>query len=132
MSVIALDIQHHWAVISSLLSIRNERDYDLAVERLNSLLDEVGTDEQHLLYTLLETLGTVISAYEEQHCSIPEASGTDVLHFLMEEHGLTPADLPEIGSQDVVSDVLHGGQELDVRQIRALAQRFHVSPAVFV
>lgn len=132
MSIIAPDIQHHWAAISPLFSIRNERDYDLAVERLNSLLDEIGTNEQHPLYTLLETLGTVIHAYEEQHHRIPECSGADVLRFLMEEHGLSPSNLPEIGAQDVVAAILQGKRELNVRQIHALAKRFHVSPAVFI
>ena len=50
----------------------------------------------------------------------------------MEEHGLTQSDLAEIGSQGVVSEILSGKRELNVRQIRALAERFHVSPAVFV
>jgi HTH-type transcriptional regulator/antitoxin HigA len=102
------------------------------VERLNRLLDEVGTDEQHPLYTLLDTLGTLIHAYEEEHHPIPECSGVDVLRFLMEEHGLTQSDLPEIGSQGVVSEILRGKRDLNVRQIRALAKRFHVSPGVFL
>jgi HTH-type transcriptional regulator/antitoxin HigA len=114
------------------LSIRNEHEYDLAIEHLNHLLDEVGTDEQHPLYTLLDTLGTLIHAYEEEHYPIPECSGVDVLRFLMEEHGLTQSDLPEVGSQGVVSDILRGKRELNVRQIRTLATRFHVSPAVFI
>ena len=132
MSTITQDIQNHWSAISPLLAIRNEREYDLAVERLNSLLDEVGTNEQHPLYTLLDTLGIVLHAYEEQHQPILECSGADVLRFLIEEHGLAQSELPEVGSQGVVSEILHGKRELNLRQIRALAKRFHVSPAVFV
>jgi HTH-type transcriptional regulator / antitoxin HigA len=132
MTAIPHELQHHWTAISPLLSIRNEHEYDLAVERLNRLLDEVGTDEQHPLYTFLDTLGTLIHAYEEEHHPIPECSGADVLRFLMEEHGLTQSDLSEIGSQGVVSEILRGKRELNVRQMRALATRFHVSPAVFI
>jgi HTH-type transcriptional regulator/antitoxin HigA len=132
MMVISQELQQHWTAISPLLSIRNEHEYDLAVEHLNRLLDEIGPDEQHPLYTLLDTLGTLIHAYEEEHHPIPECSGVDVLRFLMEEHGLTQLDLPEVGSQGVVSDILRGKRELNVRQIRALATRFHVSPAVFI
>jgi HTH-type transcriptional regulator/antitoxin HigA len=132
MMVILQELQQHWTAISPLLSIRNEHEYDLAVERLNHLLDEVGTDEQHPFYTLLDTLGTLIHAYEEQHHPMPECSGVDVLRFLMDEHGLTQSDLPEIGSQGVVSDILRGKRELNIRQIRALAKRFQVSPAVFI
>jgi HTH-type transcriptional regulator/antitoxin HigA len=50
----------------------------------------------------------------------------------MEEHGLTQSDLPEIGSQGVVSEILNGKRERNVRHIRALARRFRVSPAVFI
>lgn len=132
MTVMPHDLQQHWTALSPLLSIRTEHEYDLAVERLNALLDEVGTDEQHPLYTLLDTLGTLLHAYEEQHHPMPECRGVDVLRFLMEEHGLTQSDLPEVGSQGVVSDILRGRRELNVRQIRALAQRFQVSPAVFI
>ena len=132
MTAIPYELQQHWTAISPLLSIRNEHEYDLAVERLNRLLNEVGTDEQHPLYTLLDTLGTLIHAYEEEHHPIPACSGADVLRFLMEEHGLTQSDLPEVGSQGVVSDILRGKRELNVRQIRALATRFQVSPAVFI
>lgn len=126
------DIQIHWEKISPLLTIRNEREYNAAVKRMNELLDEIGTDEKHPLYSLLDTLGTLIHAYEEEHYPIPESTGADVLHFLMEEHGLTQSDLPEVGSQGVVSEILNSKRELNVRQIRSLAKKFKVSPAAFV
>lgn len=132
MSILASNLHGHWSAIGPLLTIRNEREYDLAVERLNSLLDEVGTNMQHPLYTLLDTLGTLLHAYEEQHHAIPDSSSAEILRFLMDEHGLTQSELPEIGSQGVVSEILNGKRELNMRQIRALAMRFKVSPAVFI
>jgi len=132
MTVLSQELQQHWTAISPLLSLRNEQEYDRAVECLNRLLDEVGTNEQHPLYTLLDTLGTLIHAYEEEHHPIPACSGVDVLRFLMDEHGLTQSDVPEIGSQGVVSEVLRGKRELNIRQMRALAKRFQVSPSVFI
>jgi HTH-type transcriptional regulator/antitoxin HigA len=50
----------------------------------------------------------------------------------MEAHGLTQSELPEIGSPGVVSEILSGERELNIRQIRHLAKRFGVSPAVFI
>lgn len=125
-------ITNHWSAIRPLLTIRNEREYDRAVKRLNQLLDEIGTNERHPLYSLLDTLGTIIHAYEEKHEPFPDSSGADMLRFFMEEHGLSQTDLPEVGSQGVVSEILNGKRELNVRQVRALAKRFHVSPAVFL
>ncbi len=132
MTVFTNQIQNYWKNISPLLTIRDEREYDAAVGRMNELLDEIGTDESHPLYSLLDTLGTLIQAYEEEHHSIPEAKGTEVLRFLLDEHGLTQSDLPEVGSQGVISEILNGKRELNVRQIRALAKRFKVSTAAFV
>ena len=130
--MITEDIQAHWQVVSPFFAIRNENDYDSAIECLNELIDEVGDDETHPLYDLLDTLGTVIHAYEEKHYPIPECDGVKALQFLMEEHGLCPADLPEIGNPDAVSDILERRRELTVKNIHALAKRFHVSSATFV
>ena len=132
MSVITRDVKRHWAAISPLFSLHNEQEYEAAIKRLEQLIDEIGTEEQHPLYELLDTLGTVVHAYEEQHHPMPNASGAEMLRFLMDEHSLTQSDLPEVGSQGVVSEILNGKRELNVRQIRALAKRFHVSPAVFI
>lgn len=131
MSVITPKLQRSWSQVSTLLKIRNEREYDLAVQRLNSLIDEVGTDERHPLYSLLDTLGAVVHAWEEQHCSMPSLEGADPLRLLMEEHELTQSDLPEVGSQGVISETLSGKRELNIRQVRALSRRFGVSPSVF-
>lgn len=94
------DINIHWNAIAPLLTIRNEEEYEQAITRLNDLLDEIGTNEQHPLYHLLDTLGTIIEAYEIEHYPIPNCHGNDVLAYLMEEHKLTLSDLPEIGSSE--------------------------------
>ena len=54
------------------------------------------------------------------------------LKYLMEQHGLKQTDLSEIGSQGVVSEILTGKRELNIRQVRALSKRFGVSAATFV
>ncbi len=132
MSVITPQIKRSWTQISPLLNIRNEQEYDAAVGRLNSLIDEVSLDEHHPLYSLLDTLGTVIYAYEEKYYPMPKCRGGDSLQFLIDEHNLTQSELPEIGSQGVVSEIINGKRELNVRQIRALAKRFKVSPSIFI
>jgi HTH-type transcriptional regulator/antitoxin HigA len=62
----------------------------------------------------------------------PETHDIDALKFLMEQHGLKQGDLQEIGSQGVVSEVLTGKRELNMRQVRALSPRFGVSTASFL
>lgn len=55
-----------------------------------------------------------------------------MLRYFMDEHELKQSDLPEVGSQRAVSEVLKGKRELTAKQIRALAARFNVAPAVFI
>ncbi len=131
MNLLSNEAAAHWAVLAPILSIRNEREYDRAAKRMNELIDEIGDNERHPLYGLLDTLGTVIHAYEETHHAMPTANGRQILRFLLDEHGLTQSDLGEIGSQGVISEILSGRRELNTRQIGALAKRFGISPAVF-
>ncbi len=125
------EFKHAWSVIEPGLLIKTEKDYQEAVNVLDHLLDEVGSDEHHPLFNFLEVLGTLIEHYEADHVEIKEIAKKDVLKSLMEEHGLTQHDLPEIGSQGVVSELLSGKRELNARQIKSLSKKFGVSPAVF-
>ena len=52
--------------------------------------------------------------------------------FPMEQHDLSQNDLPEVGTQGAVSEILRGKRQLNLRQITALAERFGVSPAAFL
>jgi HTH-type transcriptional regulator / antitoxin HigA len=108
------------------------KDYRKATAMLDEIIDEIGQDEAHPLADLAEALAMFIHSYEETHAKIPSATGPEVLRSLMEEHSLTKSELPEIGSQGVVSEILSGERELNIRQIRHLAQRFGVSLAVFI
>lgn len=132
MSFIVKEIQTHWNVVQQLIAIRKEKEYDKAVMTLNALIDEVGTNEEHPLYELLDILGILIHAYEEKHHSIPECSGIDMLKYLMEEHQCNLSDLPELGSPDNVIEILKEKRDLTIKQIHALANRFHVNPSVFI
>ncbi len=119
------------AKYAPLLAIRNAREYDTAVTQLNRLVDAVGDNPKHPRYRFIDTLSVLIEAYDEEHYPIPDASPVELIKFLMEQHGLSQADLPEIGSQGVVSEILRGKRELNVRQIQALSRRFHLPVGAF-
>lgn len=112
--------------------LRTEAEYTRAVTVLDEILDEIGQRETHPLADLAETLGLFIEAYEDTHVSFSDSSAPEILRTLMDEHGLTQSDLSEIGSQGVVSEILSGKRDLNVRQITQLAARFGVSPALFM
>ena len=129
------EITSHFQALSSVVPlhpIRTGVDYEKAVTALNRLLDAGAANEQHPLADLVNTLGTLIGEYDDVHYPAQEVSPLAMLRFLMDENSLTQSDLPEVGSQGVVSEVLNGKRELNVRQIKALSARFHVPPGVFV
>jgi HTH-type transcriptional regulator/antitoxin HigA len=129
------DLTKHLNAISAripLRSIKTKGDHKSAVAALNALLDAGGADENNPLSSLVALLGELIGEYEDAHSPADAVPPSEMLRFLMEQNGLNQSDLPEIGSQGVVSEILHGKRDLNVRQIKLLSERFHVGPQVFV
>jgi len=112
--------------------LHSEKEYNEAVAVVDKILDEIGQNEAHPLADLAEALALFIHSYEAEHFPLSESTGPEILKSLMEEHGLKQSDLPEIGSQGVISEILSGKRELNIRQIARLAKRFAVSPAAFI
>ena len=124
---------HLWPTISNIVSVpRTEQEYERTVALLDELIDEVGEDEKNPLASLMDTLGTLIEAYEDKHLPEPVGDPISTLAFFMEEHGVRPDDLPEIGSPTEVAEILSRKRELNLQQIRLLSNRFNVSPEVFL
>jgi HTH-type transcriptional regulator / antitoxin HigA len=127
------EIAKVWPDMRDLLSVpHNEKEYKRLVSLLDNVIDEVGNDESHPLASFMETLGSLIEMYEAQRVPEIEGNPIDSLKTLIEEHDINQSDLPEIGTQGVVSEVLSGKRKLNIRQVKALSKRFNVSPAVFI
>lgn len=112
-------------------AIRSDADYTRAMSLIDAILDATRNDPTredaaHPLASLLDFLTAAMHDYEAERHAIPNASPREVLRFLMEQHGLSQSDLPEVGNQSVVSQILAGRRMLNTRQIAALAQRFRI------
>lgn len=112
--------------------IRSAAHYRRMTATLEALLIEAGSNEKHPAMGLIDVVGDLIADYEAQYHSTPPATGLQALKFLMTQHGIAQNQLPEVGSQGVVSEILSGKRELNIRQVRALAERFGVSADTFV
>ena len=127
------ELSNQWQAIASILTVpKTETEYYRLVEFLDSLLDEVGGEESHPLASFVDTIGTMIKAYYVEHHLFSEGAPIEALNYLMAEHNLTQSDLPEIGSQGGVSEILSRKRKLNIRQIQALSERFRSSPATFI
>lgn len=133
MSVLIERATEHWHHVAPLLNKpETEGEYDLLVNGLDELLDIIGEDEGHPLNRLAILIGDVIEAYDHEHRPMPVVSGAETLRYLMREHGLSQSDLPEVGTQSVISEILSGKRQLNLRQVRQLAERFGVPVEVFI
>lgn len=129
-------VQTAWQGLNKLVPlapITSEKDYKRRVSVMDELLDCVGANESHRLMPLLDLVTKEVEGYEAKFKTVPDATPAHVLAYLMEEHSLKQADLAEeLGGQSIVSAILNGKRELNARQVKALAKRFKVSPAVFL
>jgi HTH-type transcriptional regulator/antitoxin HigA len=127
-----LPVWEQFRAATDIAPIRDEAHYAWMTEMLAALLDETQGNEAHPAMGLVDIVGDLIEDYEAEQHPLPEVTGVQALKFLMEQHGLKQSDLSEIGSQGVVSEILTGKRELNIRQVRALSERFGVSAATFV
>ena len=122
-----------WPQIKNIFSVpHTETEYNNIVSMLDNLIAEVGENEAHPLSSLMESLGNLIETYENKNIPTLSSSPIESLRFLMKEHNLKQSELPEIGSQGVVSEILKGTRNLNIRQIKKLSSKFNISPLVFI
>lgn len=65
-----------WSSIAKNVFVpHTEQEYEHLVDILDSLIDQVGEDENHPLASLMEVIGVLIENYENEH--IPELEDID-------------------------------------------------------
>ena len=131
------DVQAHWVALHEALSLGapfvEDAQYRQALTYVDAVFDQVAADAAHPLGGLLTLLADRIHEYEDRVHPWPDTSTpATVLTSLMQDHGLTQSELPEVGAQSVVSAVLAGKRRLNLRQVKALASRFSVPLEMFV
>lgn len=133
MSAQLKEVIDHWEHIAPVVNKpTNDEEYQRAVAALDFMLEIAGESETHPLNGLIQLLADGIEAYDAENHPDEPVDPRDMMAFLMEQHGLRQSDLPEVGSQGVVSEILRGKRQLNLRQIKALAKRFQVTLATFL
>jgi HTH-type transcriptional regulator/antitoxin HigA len=110
--------------------IKTEKDYDLALERVNTLFDaKPNTNEGDEL----DILVTLIEKHEQIHYPIPEPDPIEAIKFMMEQNGLTDADLGVIlNSRSRVTEIFKRKRALTIRQIRLLTENLHIPASTLI
>ena len=116
----------------SLRPIRNELDYNTALDRVDELMDlnpMMGTTQSDEL----EILVLLIEKYEEKAWSISEPDPIEAIKVRMQEMQLKQKDLiPYIGNKSKVSEVLNRKIGLSLNMIYNLAKGLHLPLEVLI
>ena len=98
--------------------IKNEQDYQSALNKIDSLMDAKPASQE---MDELEILTTLVEAYEELHYKIEAPDPIEAIKFRMEQESLKQKDLiPMIGSKSRVSEILNKKRKLTIDMIRNL------------
>ena len=128
-------IRTTWAAFeaaSDFGPIRDDAHYTRMVELADALSESGLAGEGGALSNLFLIVCELIGDYDDKHYPMPKVAPREVLRFLMEQHGLSQSDVPEVGPQSTISQILSGKRRLNARQIAALAARFGVTADVFL
>jgi len=110
--------------------IRNEADYQKALERLELIFDaKRGTLEGDEL----EILAIIVDNYENEHFPIGMPDPISAIKFRMEQMGMKQKDLVEIvGFKSRVSEIMNNKRKLTLDMIRKLSTNLHIPTEVLI
>lgn len=104
--------------------IRNEKDYESTLNRINSLMDaEFGSEA----FDELEILTTLVENYEAKHHVVDAPDPIEAIKFRMEQEGLKQKDLVTIfGNKVRVSEILNKKRKLTLDMIRNIHENLDI------
>ena len=102
-------------------------DSDAELARARALVDRlIGSDDSADIARLWAQ-ARLIASYEEEKWPARRPDAAEVIRYLMDQHGLTRADMvPILGTLSRVSEVLRGQRQLSLAMVQRLRARFRV------
>jgi HTH-type transcriptional regulator/antitoxin HigA len=102
-------------------------DSDAELARARTLVDRLWDSDDPADVARLQAQARLIAAYEESRWPRRPPSTAELIRHLMDQHGLTRADMvPILGTPSRVSEVLRGKKELSMAMVQRLRARFRV------
>jgi HTH-type transcriptional regulator / antitoxin HigA len=102
-------------------------DSDSELARARALVDRLWNSNDPADIARLEAQARLIAGYEERKWPRRKPKAGDLIRHLMEQHGLTRADMvPILGTPSRVSEVLRGKKQLSMAMVQRLRARFRV------
>ena len=110
--------------------IKNKRDYEQALQRVESLWKSPEGSAEN---DELDVLATLIEAYEREHFPIDLPDPVEAIKFRLEQEGKdSRALIGVIGQRTRVYEVLQGKRSLSLDMIRELHGKFGIPASVLI
>jgi HTH-type transcriptional regulator/antitoxin HigA len=114
---------------ATLIIIENEKDHAQAKALVEELMGSEGVADR----ARMVAQARLIEAYERSRWPRRTPALPDLLTYLMDQHGLSRADLvPLLGTPSRVSEVLNGKRDLSMSMVRKLRERFDISADLLI
>ena len=102
-------------------------DSESELARARALVDRLWDSDDPADVARLQAQGRLIAAYEENKWPRRPPSTAELIRHLMDQHGLTRADMvPILGTPSRVSEILSGKKGLSMTMVQRLRARFRV------
>lgn len=114
---------------ATLIIAQNDADHAQAKALITKLMASKDPADQ----ARMVAQARLVEAYERDRWPQRTPTVPDLLTYLMDQHGLSRADLvPLLGTASRVSEVLNGKRDLSMNMVRRLRDRFHVSADLLI
>lgn len=108
---------------TTLIVIQNEADHVEAKALVTKLMASDAPADR----ARMAAQARLIEAFEKTRWPRKRPALRDLLTYLMDQHGLTRADLvPLLGTASRVSEVLNGKRDLSMTMVKKLRDRFQI------
>jgi HTH-type transcriptional regulator/antitoxin HigA len=111
--------------------ITSQREYQRVLRYLERHMEPHPSRSKAML---LDLLATLVANYEERNCPMPELPPGDLLAYLIEQRGITRAELArQVGiPRQRLTNAINGTRPLSKGNAIKLAEFFKLRPAAFL
>ncbi|EGR4429548.1 hypothetical protein VCSRO7_3436 [Vibrio cholerae] len=132
MSKVLLEFSENAMVLfhSSTTQIDSDEDLENRIELMDTLMDMAEKDDD-IAMMYAHTISDRIAEYEDS-IVMPKIPAAEMLKELMEIKGLKQKDLSHITPQSVISEIIKGKREINLKQAKGFSEYFNIPIERFI
>ena len=114
-----------------IVPLTDDASYQKACDAIETLIDmgeQTQSEDESLRLAYLDTLGTLIEAYEQKNFDFNQTELTllQIIEQALEQLNLTKKDLAKMLGSNRVTELFSGKRDLSMAQVRLLHEQLHI------